>query len=811
MNWSFTRRQWDRRVRFVLVFSLLAMAGAPSAGALSATVPPPGVVKAQEVRTVWTSELGLAHPAGITHIDETGVFLVVGKGEGKALLLSSDKELLGRPDLGQLARPSTIAYDPSTSKVTSFDGRTKREWSGPGLGRNDTSRTSAMVTEASSAAYATDGALLLLAESGQEIVRVAEGVESKIPLAGIEEAQLIASNPVDGNIYVMDADANVTEIDQAGAIVQTYDLSGVALAEPMAMVFAPSSDSTDASSELNLFIADSGGTETLGGVVEVSLTAAVAAAAVPVDVGTLVRSTATSAWNPGSPDPAGVAYISDSDSLIVVDSEVDEVTGAGWNNVNMWRTYRNGSVLQTGTFWGSTAATFNGKVGFSKEPTGAGYDPATQILFVSDDSARKIFAVKKGPDGRFGTSDDLVSAVDAAAYGSTDTEDPEYDPTTGHLFFLDGVGREIYRVDPVDGVYGNGNDVMTHFDISHLGPTDFEGLTSNPDRGTLLVGARSAKRIFEITKDGSLLREISVSGISGLRYVSGLAYAPSSDNASLKSLYIVDRQVDNGADAGENDGVMWEVRAPDSLGGPTNQAPIVNAGPDATVTLPSPANLAGTASDDGLPAGSTLSVLWSVQDKPSGAVVTFGNPASAATTATFNAAGTYVLRLSASDGSLTSTDDVTINVNAAPQGGSGFKAVSQSTLVGTVSGTIEDTHFDDGNVQSIKEVANAQSSRARLEHTWTFQISGSGRVTFVANAYKSAGETFKFAYSTNGGSTWKNLVTVQASADGTEYRYNMPSGVTGTVLVRVRDVDRTKGDTNLDTIYVDYVAFVPTS
>ena len=49
--------------------------------------------------------------------------------------------------------------------------------------------------------------------------------------------------------------------------------------------------------------------------------------------------------------------------------------------------------------------------------------------------------------------------------------------------------------------------------------------------------------------------------------------------------------------------------------------------------------------------------------------VTFTNPAALNTTATFSAAGTYVLRLTASDSLLTSTDDVTIVVTAATANG----------------------------------------------------------------------------------------------------------------------------------------------
>src|SRR5439155_1110055 len=94
-----------------------------------------------------------------------------------------------------------------------------------------------------------------------------------------------------------------------------------------------------------------------------------------------------------------------------------------------------------------------------------------------------------------------------------------------------------------------------------------------------------------------------------------------------------------------------------------NQAPVVNAGSDQTITLPASASLNGTASDDGLPAGSTLTTTWSKVRGPGN--VTFGNLNALTTTANFSAAGTYVLRLTASDGALSSRDDVTIAVNSA--------------------------------------------------------------------------------------------------------------------------------------------------
>ena len=99
---------------------------------------------------------------------------------------------------------------------------------------------------------------------------------------------------------------------------------------------------------------------------------------------------------------------------------------------------------------------------------------------------------------------------------------------------------------------------------------------------------------------------------------------------------------------------------------PVNQAPVANAGPDQAITLPSSATLNGTATDDGLPSGA-LTTTWSLVSGPGTA--TFASAASPATTVTFSAAGTYVLRLTASDGALASSDDVAVVVNALSSGG----------------------------------------------------------------------------------------------------------------------------------------------
>ena len=104
-----------------------------------------------------------------------------------------------------------------------------------------------------------------------------------------------------------------------------------------------------------------------------------------------------------------------------------------------------------------------------------------------------------------------------------------------------------------------------------------------------------------------------------------------------------------------------------------NTAPTVNAGSDKTLASPSTTSLTGTAADDGnpLPPGQ-LSITWSLVGGP--AAVTFSAPHALTTNATFSTAGTYTVRLSASDGEATSSDDVVVIVNASGGAGTGLLA-----------------------------------------------------------------------------------------------------------------------------------------
>ncbi len=94
----------------------------------------------------------------------------------------------------------------------------------------------------------------------------------------------------------------------------------------------------------------------------------------------------------------------------------------------------------------------------------------------------------------------------------------------------------------------------------------------------------------------------------------------------------------------------------------TITSPVENA---ACLNVGSSLVIQATATAIPAQAGS-LTVQWTRFSGPG--TVTFGTPALASTTATFSAPGDYILRLTASDGLLTSTKDLTVRVLSVPAG-----------------------------------------------------------------------------------------------------------------------------------------------
>jgi RHS repeat-associated protein len=149
---------------------------------------------------------------------------------------------------------------------------------------------------------------------------------------------------------------------------------------------------------------------------------------------------------------------------------------------------------------------------------------------------------------------------------------------------------------------------------------------------------------------------------------------------------------------------------------PPNQAPVVNAGLDQSVSITSAA-LDATITDDGLPFDATVSVTWSQVSGPAGAV--FSNANSVNTTVTLPDVGTYVFRLAANDTALTGSDDVQVValpfVNQSPVVSAG---ADQSLTLPQNALTLAGTATDDG-----------LPPPGALTYAWTL-LSGPGPLSF---------------------------------------------------------------------------------
>jgi lysophospholipase L1-like esterase len=137
----------------------------------------------------------------------------------------------------------------------------------------------------------------------------------------------------------------------------------------------------------------------------------------------------------------------------------------------------------------------------------------------------------------------------------------------------------------------------------------------------------------------------------------GLTYAPESGLVGVDSFSFA-----------VSDGEVESDLATVTLAvGITNEAPEVNAGEDRSAALLpwEPLGLDGAATDDGLPRPpGEVTITWSSESAPEGAEPHFADPSSAKTWARFSVPGSYVLGITAADGALTASDEVTVEVSA---------------------------------------------------------------------------------------------------------------------------------------------------
>jgi hypothetical protein len=127
-------------------------------------------------------------------------------------------------------------------------------------------------------------------------------------------------------------------------------------------------------------------------------------------------------------------------------------------------------------------------------------------------------------------------------------------------------------------------------------------------------------------------------------------------------------------------------------------------------------------------------------------------------------------------------------------------AVSNSRI----SGSYGDTFASDDVYEGITERV---SNKSFLEHKWTILVPG-GYASYTFNVeahhtYNTEGDDFVFAYSTDG-AKFMNIVTVTKTSDDDSLQlFSLPASLSGTITIRVLDLNRTKGSKAKDTIFID--------
>ncbi|MBE3136433.1 MAG: fibronectin type III domain-containing protein [Thermoplasmata archaeon] len=134
--------------------------------------------------------------------------------------------------------------------------------------------------------------------------------------------------------------------------------------------------------------------------------------------------------------------------------------------------------------------------------------------------------------------------------------------------------------------------------------------------------------------------------------------------------------------------------------------------------------------------------------------------------------------------------------------------VTNNGIINDYTATMDSDNVYEG-VTEMESSGKPSNRYSYLEHKWTIDVTG-GYESYVLHleAYHTAnseGDDFIFAYSTDD-TTYTDMITVTKTTDNNICQtFTLPDTLSGTVYIRVKDGDRTKGNRLLDTIYIDHM------
>lgn len=310
--------------------------------------------------------------------------------------------------------------------------------------------------------------------------------------------------------------------------------------------------------------------------------------------------------------------------------------------------------------------------------------------------------------------------------------------------------------DPIFGLFGYGALVTDEGNSYNITPKDGFGKRINLIDEKIYMELESDKiESAQIQKDGKGFT-LQLLNPSGKEHTSRILF----DGVGLENGYYTMKL--NGAAAGQfyvqnNEGVAMfqmgsvqraELIIEKSAGG-ENEAPqitveLATQHPQALI----PFMLNGIVTDDGAPKG-TLSYQWEVVSAPEGGKLTFTHPKASITQATGTKAGSYTVKLSATDGQLTGSSQVIFELASPPD--------KQPPAIGQVT-AVQDVANNSIVVlsgEAIPDPVHSEAEEPQLKYTWAVKQKpeGSADISFVdgdkaaAYARVSMAGTYTFTFS----------------------------------------------------------------
>ncbi|HKY53436.1 MAG TPA: hypothetical protein VJM08_03980, partial [Anaerolineales bacterium] len=363
------------------------------------------------VRSLVTKEFGAHVPKGLAFSPDANTFFVL-SGDGNIILVTMYEDHAGTLTLSETqSDPLNTAFDKKSGSLFVL-ARGKSELvkvkaDEKGIPNITSSRERFAIhafgiKDPQGITFdGESGRLFVLDASDPQIVSIPPHPSLGFDTNGVQKISLknlglgslkgLAYNPSNGHLYVAEpAQKKLYELTQDGNIVATFDLASLGINNPSAMTFAPSVDNTDDSGIYDLFVLDDGQItqakkglfsftstrqQTLSSQAQIVELSFEATMALPPGTtllpATLINIIETSTWNPPSPDPSGVDYWPERQSLLVDDSEVEEMSI--YQGKNVFESTTSGSLI-------STCDTTS----YTLEPTGIAINPGNDLSSSSD-------------------------------------------------------------------------------------------------------------------------------------------------------------------------------------------------------------------------------------------------------------------------------------------------------------------------------------------------------------------------------------------------------------------------------------------